>query len=179
MVASVDYELPIGKGKMLRPSKYLDPIVGGWDFDTIATFQTGTPFSLLDVGNVSNTDQSSYDRPNVVPGVSYYQANKTLGSTGQWLNPAAFTADQPNYLGNMGRNTLYGPGVENFDTALHKNFDLPNERHQLQLRFETFNTLNHTNPNNPNGTQNVPSTFGRITSGRPGRQLQIAAKYVF
>lgn len=179
VVASVDYELPIGKGKMLKPSKYLDPIVGGWDFDTIATFQTGTPFSLLDVGNISNTDQSSYDRPNVVPGVSYYMPNKTLGSTGQWLNPAAFTADQPNYLGNMGRNTLYGPGVENFDTALHKNFNLPNESRQLQIRFETFNTLNHTNPNNPNGTQNVPSTFGRITSGRPGRQLQLAAKFVF
>lgn len=179
LVTSVGYELPIGKGKLLAPSRYLDPVIGGWEIDTIATFQTGTPFSLLNVGNISNTDNSSYDRPNVNPGVPYFQSNKTLGKTGLWLNPAAFSADQPNFLGNMGRNTLYGPGIENFDFALHKYFNLPNEHHQLQLRFETFNTLNHTNPNNPNATQNIPATFGQITSGRAARQLQIAAKYVF
>jgi hypothetical protein len=180
LVASVNYELPVGAGKLWAPPKGLDAVVGGWELDVIGTFQTGTPFSLLDVGNVSNTDNSSYDRPNVNPGVNPFMANKTLGSSGQWLNPAAFSPDQAGFLGNMRRNVLYGPGYEDYDMALHKYFNMPyNEHHQLQLRFETFNTLNHVNPNNPNGTQNITATFGRITSGQPARQLQLGAKYVF
>ena len=181
VVGSVLYDLPIGQGRLWAPSsKIVDAAIGGWQVSTIATFQSGTPFSLLNVGNISNTDNSSYDRPNVVPGVPQFVSHKTLGKNGQWLNPAAFTADQPGFLGNMRRNVLFGPGIENFDAALHKSFLMPyNEHHQLQIRFETFNTLNHTNPNNPGTVQNIPSTFGKITGGRAARQLQLAARYTF
>jgi hypothetical protein len=181
LVASVLYDLPVGKGRLWAPSsRAVNAVVGGWQVSTIATFQTGSPFSTLTIGNISNTDNSSYDRADVVPGVNPFMAKKTLGSSGQWMNPAAFKTNQPGYLGDQRRNVLYGPGTENFDMALHKAFNMPyNEHQQLQIRFEAFNALNHTNPGNPFRIQNIPSLWGKITGGGPARELQIAAKYVF
>ena len=48
-------------------------------------------------------------------------------------------------LGDTKRNMLYGPGVENFDMSVDKNFNMPyNEHHQFQIRLDAFNALNHT-----------------------------------
>lgn len=183
VVASVIYDLPVGQqaGAFWRPSsKIVNAAIGGWQISTIATFQTGTPFySILNYNN-SNTDNSPYDRPNIIPGVSLFQSHKTIGQVGQWLNQAAFAPAAPGFLGNERRNVMYGPGVENYDMALHKAFFMPyNEHHQLEIRFETFNTLNHTNPNNPFGIENIPSLFGKVLNGRAARQLQLAARYYF
>ena len=77
---------------------------------------------------------------------------------------------------------LYGPGVENFDMSIDKNFAMPyNERHRLQIRLDAFNAFNHTNFANP--AKNIDqATFGKITatnSSTPARELQLAAKYTF
>jgi len=70
----------------------------------------------------------------------------------QWFNVDAFTQpnldqlyadNQPGMFGYLGRNTLRGPGRNNWDLSLFKNFPFT-ERVGLQLRFETFNTWNHT-----------------------------------
>jgi len=88
----------------------------------------------------------------------------------------------PGFLGNVSRNMLYGPGVENFDVSLDKNFAMPyNEHHHLQIRFDAFNALNHTNFANP--SKYIDQTgFGQITSTNssvPARQLQLAGRYTF
>jgi len=178
VVASVNYDIPIGAGKLWAPSKAIDFILGGWEFDTIATFQTGRPFSMNLTTNNSNTDLSPYDRPNRIAGVPLYPAKRTIN---QWFNPAAYAVPAFGFLGNESRNMFYGPGIENFDSGLHKAFQMPyNEHHQLQIRFETFNTLNHVNLGLPATAIQTPSTFGRITSQQGNaRQLQLAAKYVF
>lgn len=178
VVASVSYDLPIGAGKLWAPPKVVDLILGGWQFATIATFQTGAPFTMNLSTNNSDTDISPYDRANRIPGVPMFPAHQTIN---QWFNPAAFAVPPFGYLGNQSRNMFYGPGIENFDAGLHKVFSMPyNEAHKLQIRFETFNTLNHVNLGLPSAAIQTPSRFGRITSqqGNP-RQLQLAAKYVF
>jgi len=178
VVASVNYSLPIGAGKLWAPTKALDLILGEWEFNTIATFQTGRPYNVGLSTNNSDTDLSPYDRPNRVVGVPLSPAHRTIS---EWFNTAAFAVPTFGYLGNTARGMLTGPGIENFDMALHKSFNMPyNEHHQLQIRFETFNTLNHVNPGVPSTAIQTPSTYGRITSqqGNP-RELQLAAKYVF
>lgn len=164
--------------ELWAPPKALDLILGGWQFDTIATFQTGQPFSMTLATNNSDTDNSPYDRPNRIAGVPLYPAKRAIS---QWFKSAAFAVPTFGHLGNESRNMFYGPGIENFDSGLHKAFNMPyNESHQLQIRFETFNTLNHVNLGNPSAALQTPSSFGRITSqqGNP-RELQLAAKYVF
>jgi hypothetical protein len=81
-------------------------------------------------------------------------------------------------LGNVGRNTLIGPGIINLDFATSKDFRI-REGHHLEFRFEAFNIPNHPNWGIPN-TNIVSSGFGTITSTATDmRELQLALKYIF
>jgi hypothetical protein len=89
-------------------------------------------------------------------------------------------------IGNAGKYPFVGPGVENFDTTLFKNFPLGNEGRFLQFRLETYNTLNHaqfttvanTATFNSAGAQ-VNQQFGQYTAAAPSRRLVLALKFYF
>jgi hypothetical protein len=63
------------------------------------------------------------------------------------------------------------------DASIHKNFRI-GERQTFSLRVEAFNALNHFNPGGPVAAVSNPN-FGRIVSGSAGRNVQLAAKYIF
>jgi hypothetical protein len=65
-------------------------------------------------------------------------------------------------FGNVGRNTMRGPGVFNLDMSLFRTFKV-NDKVNLQFRAEAFNATNTPHFNNPTGSVNS-STFGRILS---------------
>ncbi|HEV2276105.1 MAG TPA: carboxypeptidase-like regulatory domain-containing protein [Acidobacteriaceae bacterium] len=185
VVASLIYDLPIGPGKLWAPSsKIVNAVIGGWEFTTLGTLQTGIPFTVNILANTADTNTvaggTPATRPNVVSR-NFIAAHPTAGKNGRWLNPDAFQAPAPGFLGNASRNMIHGPGVENFDMSLDKNFAMPyNEHHQLQIRFDAFNALNHVDFSSPNKYLDVPSTFGTITSSAlPARELQLAARYSF
>jgi hypothetical protein len=95
-----------------------------------------------------------------------------------------FAEPAPGFLGNVSRNMLYSPGVQNYDMSLDKNFAMPyNEHHHLQIRFDAFNAFNHTDFGSPTNNKYIDQgTFGQITttnSSTNPRQLQIAARYTF
>jgi hypothetical protein len=96
------------------------------------------------------------------------------------VNPAAWQEPSGGSLGNTKRNMLYGPGVENFDMSVDKNFKMPySEHHQFQLRLDAFNAFNHTNFAPPVSDWKS-STGGKITGSALGaRQLQLGARYTF
>ncbi len=72
---------------------------------------------------------------------------------------------------------LRGPGINNLDMALFKNFDLVRGA-RLQFRFESFNAFNH--PQFDGVSTNIASpTFGRLTSARPGRINQLGLKLIW
>ena len=104
--------------------------------------------------------------------LSYYDA-QTLGTT--------FTAPGLDQIGDIGRNSVFGPHFFNTDLALQKNF-LIKEKATLQFRFDAFNVFNHINFGNPGG--NIEQA-GSINSGPgPGgtsnpRQLQFSARVQF
>ena len=76
-----------------------------------------------------------------------------------------------------------GPGITNTDLALFKNFKIA-ERVKTQLRFEAYNVFNHTQFTsvtarwNQSGVQDN-ATFGRLTSARDPRILQVAIRLHF
>ena len=95
--------------------------------------------------------------------------------------------------GNAGRNILIGPGLENLDFALFKNFAI-RERSALQFRWELFNALNHQNLGFPDTNFCLPPLadgatdtvhrdgcqFGRITNIQTDpRSMQFALKFFF
>jgi hypothetical protein len=171
-------------------NRVLNTIVGGWELGGILTLQSGVPgnVSLGGTDNAS-TGNSGYDRPNFT-GVSPYLSDATPS---RWLNPAAFTEPAPGFWGNVGRNTIEGPGIFNIDAEVHKQFRMPyRENHLLQFRIETFNTPNHPNWGMPslnilNGAAfpgqpgtNAHQNFGVVGSTQVGmRQLQLGLKYTF
>jgi len=114
--------------------------------------------------------------PNAVLGTPV-QLSGSQQSTSEWFNTAAFAAP-PNFtFGNLGRNTVIGPGLVNLDLVLVKTFYI-REGLRLELRAEAFNIANHPNYSVIGRILNDP-TFGRVLSQLDPRQLQFGAKVVF
>jgi hypothetical protein len=175
-VTSSLYELPFGKGKpLLNRGGIANAIVGGWQISSILTLQTGTPsdvISGLDAGNRGY--QTPPDRPNST-GVN---AALSDGTANHFFNTAAFTREPAGTLGNVGRNTLIGPGIINLDLSMFKTFTI-HEQQQLQFRFESFNAANHPNLGLPDTTL-ADAAFGAIrTTTNNMRNIQFGLKYIF
>ena len=195
LVASLLYDLPVGRGKsLLNRAGVLNQLVGGWQTGGIFTAQSGRPLYLYAgwdaAGQVIVGNQNRLNATGIDP---YLPSNQR--SADQWFNLAGFSNLTAGQFGNVGRNILSGPGVWTLDFSAIKNFPVT-ERQRLQLRFETFNTLNHPALGSPitnwggSGAKPAPN-FGQIrdtvTGGTfftPGtayqmRQLQFALKYIF
>ena len=85
-----------------------------------------------------------------------------VGDDGTWFDTTAFARPTGVRFGNVGRNTMRGPGVVNTDLSLFRTFKLT-EKFNLQFRGESFNLSNTPHFANPNGNANS-SSFGRITA---------------
>ncbi len=169
LVASPIWNVPLGTG-----SGFTDKIVGGWQLSGIFQIQSGRPFTATESGNISLTGQSA-DRPNAVAGCDPNSGPKTVL---QWMNTACFALPVSGTFGNVGRNTLTGPGLVTLDLALARVFSI-RERMRLQVRGEAFNLANHPNFQQPSGTQNSPS-FGKISATLvDSREIQLAMKLIF
>jgi hypothetical protein len=147
-------------------------LLSGWQFNAVGAMQTGQTFSIQNASARDNT--GSGDRPNLA-GDPY----STRQTPNQWFNTAAFVA-QPLYtVGNVGRNTMYGPPMRSLDFSTFKDFKLK-EQTTLQFRAEFFNILNHPNLGQPANSLGA-SNFGVISStgNYLPRNIQLALKLVF
>jgi hypothetical protein len=96
----------------------------------------------------------------------------------EWFNPKAFAAPPAFTFGNVGRNTIIGPGMQTLDLALAREFSF-SERMRFQFRAEFFNSFNKVNLGTPDRFVNTPQ-FGTITeAATPGRQIQLGARFSF
>ena len=150
--AAINYQLPAwGSGGRLG---------SGWELNSIISIQSGRP---IPIANSTDTSGRFYfnQRPNVVPGVNPILPHWTP-STG-YLNPLAFVQPAYGTFGDLGRDSIFGPGLSNVDFSITKNTRLT-ERLNLQLRAEFFNIFNHPNFALPAHTI-IP---GYIDNGTPG-----------
>jgi hypothetical protein len=205
------YQLPFFKNSSSAVAR---AAFGGWQLSGITSFFTGQPVNFTcgvsgystgigktavcdPVGKVA-IDKTTYNDP-------------TYGPTLSWWNSA--TINQPQFsemyanneacmFGCMGRNVLTGPGRNNWDMALEKNFALPwfgGEHSTLQFRLESFNTFNHTQFQYVNAGCSGSVAFGGSctafnSTGAPGgpnvgqgevnsawapRNVQLGLKFIF
>lgn len=172
-VVSLTYELPFRRNKL----------VSGWSVSGIGTFQSGLPFTpQLGFNPTNNGDSRNPIRPSVNPA---FTGPVILGSPNEYFNPNAFILPVSGTYGNLGRDTLTGPGIANLDLSVLKNTSLT-ERFRLQFRGELFNIVNHTNFGTPNAvvyTAATPipsSAAGLITAtSTTSRQIQFGLKLLF
>ncbi len=95
----------------------------------------------------------------------------------QWFNTAAFVPSAAFTSGTEPRYALYGPGINNWDASLMRNFPIK-ERINFQLRGEFYNAMNHPNFKTPNTTiGNV--NYGKITGDNGARVMEVAMRIFF
>ena len=187
-VVSGTYALPVGHGKRFLGGLegFANLMASGWTVNSIVTLQGGFPFSpQLSYNPSNNGDTRNPVRPFANPA---FTGPVVLGNPNQWFNPAAFlapanTAANGGFYGNVGRNTLIGPGLATWDFSVLKEMRI-RERLSLQFRSEIFNLLNRANFNQPNAIVFTPSgvspTAGVITStSTTSRQVQFGLKLLW
>lgn len=154
-------------------------LLGGWSVAGITSFQSGTPFTVLngfDRNNYGNRD----DRPDIG------NPNAPL-NTRAFLTPASGPTSCPTGYRNpdtdvcvsptevhfvegrgfpnartVGRNTLFTGGIKNWDMSLFKTFAIGEKRH-LEFRWEAFNVFNTP--------QFVNAPARSVTTSPPGQFL--------
>jgi hypothetical protein len=182
---SASYLLPFGHGQRFAggASGFGNALISGWTINSIVTLQGGFPFTpQLSYNPSNNGDTHNPVRPFVNPA---FTGPVILGSPNQWFNPAAFLAPPNNsgFYGNLGRDTLIGPGLATWDLSFMKDTRIQ-ERLNLQFRAELFNFLNHPNFSFPNVVAFTPSgvspTAGLITAtSTTSRQIQFGLKLLW
>jgi hypothetical protein len=194
------YQFPFFKSTTNQWKKQL---LAGWQLGGINTFVTGPPLNFtcgingLSTGIGGNVGCNAL-APMVVKKGMLNDPN--LGPTPGWFNPAIVgqptlaqlaANNEPGMFGDMGRNTLVGPGRNNWDLALMKNFELPwfsGEHSTVQFRLESFNTFNHPQWQGVNtgcsgqtapGAPCTGDVMGEVNSAFSPRILQLGLKFIF
>jgi hypothetical protein len=156
----------------------LRAVTENWNLATVYQVQSGMPFTISVFGDTANSGTVLGENPiraNLTGAPIYGPGTHTAD---QWFNPAAFATPPAFTYGNVGRNSVYGPGLQTMDLALSRSFSIT-EAARFQIRAEAFNALNHTNLGTPNRFVNTPQ-FGTITMAMtPGRELQMSARVSF
>ena len=208
LVISPIWEIPMGKGGNAFAQKLLGgwsiatiiSFQSGNPFTLYSNNNSGELDNFLDRPDVISPVQI-YHNPKFFPATS--APSGSCGGGGQgfyYFNPADLDCNvgQPIGLppdanlpptggvplfthGNMGRNVLRGPGINNWDISIAKNIKLT-ESKSLEFRSEFFNAFNHVqfySPTLQNGTEGGDTLFGQITSDRGARIIQFALKFYF
>ncbi len=163
----------------------------GWEIGGVFEASTGVPFTPGfggDTLGVKSTDPN-IDVPNLVPAPGC-SSPVNPGNPDHYIKTQCFAVPNPITLrGNLGRNTLIGPSLMNFDFSLFKNNHIKrvSDTFNVQFRSEFFNVLNHTNFAPPLDNRNIFDSAGSpignaglITSTQtPSRQIQFALKLIW
>jgi hypothetical protein len=177
------WQIPFGRGQ--RFGSDLNPVVntilGGWNLSFIGQLQSGFPYTVLSpTGNL----------PDRICDGRLPKGQRTID---HWIDISCFPDHQPKTAidpvtgvtrtfdieGNAGRNIIPGPGTNNWDIGIHKDFSF-GERVRVQLRGELFNAFNHPNYISPQGfVFNNTVSGAKITTAQTMRQVQLALRFEF
>src|SRR6266850_823578 len=169
------YELPVGKNKPWPTGAAgVRKTSSDWKVAGIFSAIHGQPFSLTASGTSLNAVGQRQTPDQVGP-------VKKLGGvgTGQpFYDPTAFAPVTRVGYGNVGRNTLYGPGSVNMDFSLFRTLKFT-ERFDLQLRADAANFFNSPHFKNPTGSRSS-GNFLVITSAKDDeRQFRLGVRFAF
>ncbi|MGE5489038.1 MAG: carboxypeptidase regulatory-like domain-containing protein [bacterium] len=169
------YDLPFGRGRrFLNTNRALDAVLGGWTLSSTVVAQGGNPFTpYMLVNNSFSLSSNNVQYPDVIG--NPVRKNPTIDS---WFNVDAFAAPAPGKFGNMGRNSIYGPGLFTVGLSLVKTFAIT-ERIRFDLSGNATNALNHPSFAQPDLAIG-PGHVGKITAVTVGgRQIELVGKLRF
>jgi hypothetical protein len=146
-----------------------------WQFAVVAQSQSGNPVNIVTSTSTVNGLPNTA-RPNLVGPI------RIIGSVNEWFDPSVFAA--ANGFGNLGRNVVIGPGFNNVDLSVSREFR-PTGNSRLRFQIDVFDLFNHPNFGPPGNIVGSPSfgviTRTRLPTGEAGssRQIQLAVRFAF
>ena len=174
------WELPLGSGRRyLGASSWRSRLLGSWTLSSTASLESGTPFTARLLGNTANNSgtggnlserASATGEPVRLPG--------NLRTQQQFFNTAAFTVPPPGEFGNAGRNSIPGPSFMVFNLNVRKEFRLAERNRWLAMNWQINNLFNHSSYRGL-GTVLNAGNFGRVTSMRPMRSMEVTLRFRF
>ena len=214
LIFNYTYNLP-NFSKNFGDNMFSRIALDGWELSGVSTFQTGSPIGI-GCSPPAGTDLTGAAGNGIDSRCVQVGNPKDLSGLDPkiyWFNPNAFKAPLAggagitncgagciNGVGTVSKAPIYGPGLNNWDIALFKNFQLWSESTRLQFRVEGFNILNHTQyltvgtagsftvaALNPNSTPpqtvapntNLTANFGQYATAAPSRRFQVGLKFYF
>jgi hypothetical protein len=170
-VAAATYDLPWGN-TLTGAGRAL---LGGWNVSLLTTFESGDALSVWNV--VTSARDGEPDRPNLSGKPNLPDSERTVT---RYFNIGAFSAPPQDVKGNAGEGIVRGPGINNWDISLVKNFRAT-ERFNIEFRAEMFNAFNHTQWRYVDTDYNdsPTSTFGWLTGAREPRIVQFGLRLSF
>jgi hypothetical protein len=187
-------------------------VFDSWELSGVTSFESGEPMGfvytlvsttditgggglgvdLVNSASSSTNAATSGVRPDITASTILAKDQRTPLMA---FNTAAVAAPDPKKwgLGNSPKDAFRGPGINNWDLSLMKNFKWHEGGQNLQFRFETYNTFNHTQFGGSNGTgasvdttarfdatgKQVNTRFGQYIASRDGRRVQLGVKFNF
>jgi hypothetical protein len=146
--------------------------------------QTGFPFNPR-VGFDRARMRSGFGDLDQRPSLASATPPVILGDPARYYDPMSFVLPAAGFLGDLGRNTLTGPGLFTLNLGLHKSL-WRSERHDVRFRIEAFNATNHPNFDVPSELRLFTSSGGRVgstgritTTSTSARQIQLALRWSF
>jgi hypothetical protein len=148
-------------------------VVGGWEVSGIVTIESGTPLNITLTGDQGGNGIGGTNRPDKTGALVSPHTKQ------QWITGSAFAFPTSGAWGTLAHNSIDGPGRDNWNLSLFKNFVFSEARgSQFELRLETFNTFNHPQISGmPTGLGDAH--FGEPNGFFPGRIVQLGGKITF
>jgi len=199
--ANFVYDIPLMKHS---DNKLAKTLVGGWEISGIVTAMSGAPLNIALNGNsISSFIPNSANRPDRTS-----SGGNNPHTVNQWFDTSIYTVPVcttgADCWGNTPRNSVWGPGRDNWNISFFKNFVLSETRgSNLQFRAEFFNIWNHTqfqgdtqnggvstnasfvcsvsgqSPCTSGFTLDPKNNFGHVTAAYDPRIIQLALKLYF
>jgi hypothetical protein len=207
----VVYQLPFGRNKQFfNHNALVDEVIGGWQVSSTILLSSGNPFTIF--GTQSNYQLAGSMLPDRVPGVSVKPLHRSArceqgsnvnittadgsvvntGCVNEWFNPAAFKLAAPGQFGDVRRNSVYGPGIDQVNISAGKTFSVPWEGIKIQIRADAANAFNHASFSPPGGGVNLvtdvngnsiqqvgaPYTWYKTVQGANGQAIQVGTNQI-
>jgi hypothetical protein len=185
-VLSFTWEVP----NAARRSQLLNRALGGWQLGGLYKASSGQPFTPILGGDPAGMKLDETSEPLDRLGGPACQTLINPGNPNHYIKTQCLSFPVPsNRWGNLGRNSLIGPGLSKLDFSVFKNNHVQrvSEDFNVQFRAEFFNILNHANFASPTDNLtifdqhgvSVPSA-GLVTSTQTtSRQIQLALKFIW
>jgi hypothetical protein len=160
-------------------------VLDNWQIAGITSFISGAPLgvSLATTDNADIAGGGDGARPVMLANPIIPKGERSLA---RFFNTEAYGRPAVGTFGNAPKDVVRGPGINNWDISLFKNFPLGAESRWLQLRWELYNAWNHTQFSavdtsarfSPDGRQ-ANTRFGALTNTNPARQMQLSLRATF